>query len=136
MLSGQLSMRPAPWVSMLYEISYGLNSSRAIEEKNYERRDNYIQKLNLVFTPDEQWRIELTGNHYYNEIAKNIRKHYLLTDASVVFSALSSWELNLTGRNLFNNRIYSYTSLSELMNYSAMYQIRPLEVLVGVFFRF
>ncbi|MDD7437366.1 MAG: TonB-dependent receptor, partial [Bacteroidales bacterium] len=86
--------------------------------------------------PSKLWRVELTGNHYYNEIAADVRKHYLLADASLVYSAPAGWEANLTARNLFNNRTYGYTSLSALTSYTSEYQIRPLEVLLGFYFRF
>lgn len=135
MLSGQISMRPATWASLLYEISYN-QSGQAEEGKGFERRNNYAQKLDLAFIPSKLWRVELTGNHYYNEIAADVRKHYLLADASLVYSSPAGWEANLTARNLFNNRTYGYTSLSALTSYTSEYQIRPLEVLLGFYLRF
>lgn len=135
LLSGQISMRPAPWVSLLYEISYH-QSGQAPQGEAVDRRDNYAQRLDLAFIPSKAWRLELTGNHYYNELTKEVRKHYLLADASLVYSAPAGWELNLSARNLFNNRTYSYTSLSTLTSYTAEYQIRPLELLLGFYLRF
>lgn len=135
LLSGQISMRPAPWVSLLYEISYH-QSGQAPQGEAVDRRDNYAQRLDLTFIPSKAWRLELTGNHYYNELTKEVRKHYLLADASLVYSAPAGWELNLSARNLFNNRTYSYTSLSTLTSYTAEYQIRPLELLLGFYLRF
>ena len=135
MLSGQISMRPATWASLLYEISYN-QSGQEGEGQGFKRRNNYAQRLDLTFVPSKSWRVELTGNHYYNEIAENVRKHYLLADASLVYSAPAGWEVNLTARNLFNNRTYGYTSLSALTSYTLEYQIRPLELLLGFYFRF
>lgn len=135
MLTGQISMRPTTWASLLYEISYN-QSGQAEEGKGFERRNNYAQKLDLAFIPSKLWRVELTGNHYYNEIAADVRKHYLLADASLVYSSPAGWEANLTARNLFNNRTYGYTSLSALTSYTSEYQIRPLEVLLGFYLRF
>ncbi|MDD7438758.1 MAG: hypothetical protein PUK66_08000 [Bacteroidales bacterium] len=135
MLSGQISMRPVTWASLLYEISYN-QSGQEGEGQGFKRRNNYAQRLDLTFVPSKSWRVELTGNHYYNEIAENVRKHYLLADASLVYSAPAGWEVNLTARNLFNNRTYGYTSLSALTSYTLEYQIRPLELLLGFYFRF
>ncbi|WP_211639949.1 carboxypeptidase-like regulatory domain-containing protein [Porphyromonas levii] len=134
-LSGQISMRPATWATLLYEISYN-QSGQEGEGQGFERRNNYAQRLDLTFVPSKSWRVELTGNHYYNEITENVRKHYLLADASLVYSAPAGWEVNLTARNLFNNRTYGYTSLSALTSYTLEYQIRPLELLLGFYFRF
>lgn len=135
MMSGQISMRPASWASLLYEVSYNQNG-QAVKSEGLERRNNYAQKLDLVFTPSKLWRIELTGNHYYNEITKETKKHYLLVDASLVYSDPSGWELSLIGRNLFNNRTYGYTSLSTLSSYTSEYQIRPFELLLSFYFRY
>lgn len=135
MLGGQVSMRPTSWSSLLYQLTYRSNG-QAIQGEGFERRNNYQQKLEVVFTPSKLWRIELTGNHYYNEIAKDLRKHYLLADATLVYSAPSGWELSLVGRNLFNNRTYGYTSLSSLTRHTSEFYIRPLEIVLGFFFQF
>lgn len=134
-LSGSASAHPTSWISLTYDV--GLDLSRlAIEGEQGRLRRDFAQSLELVLMPGTLWRIELTGDHYYNEIVQGMRKNYLLMDLGVVYSPRSRFEVSLQARNLFNNRNYGYTLLSSLTAQSVTYDIRPMELLASIFFHF
>lgn len=134
-LSGTASAHPASWISLTYDI--GLYLSRlALEGEQGQLRRDFAQSLELVLMPATPWRIEMTGNHYYNEIVQGMRKNYLLMDLGVVYSPRSRFEVSLQARNLFNNHNYGYTLLSSLTAQSVTYDIRPMELLASIFFHF
>lgn len=134
-LSGSVSAHPASWISLTYDV--GLDLSRlALEGEQGRLRRDFAQSLELVLIPGTPWRIELTGDLYYNEIARGMRKNYLLMDLGVVYSPRSRFEASLQARNLFNNRNYGYTLLSSLTAQSVTYDIRPMELLASIFFHF
>lgn len=134
-LSGTASAHPASWISLTYDI--GLDLSRlALEGEQGRLRRDFAQSLELVLIPGTPWRIELTGDHYYNEIARGMRKNYFLLDLGLVYSPRSRLEVSLQARNLLNNRVYGYTLLSSLTAQTIAYEIRPMEILASLFFHF
>lgn len=134
-LGGSASSHPASWINLTYDIGLDF-SHQALEDEQGRLRRNISQSLELVLMPDTLWRIEMTGNHYYNEIIQGMRKNYLLMDLGVVYSPRSRFEVSLQARNLFNNRNYGYTLLSSLTAQSVTYVIRPMELLASILFHF
>lgn len=133
-LTGSLNLRPSSWLSAGYEISYSVNGEAPSGESFYSR-GNLYQELSLTLKPSTKWRLELTGTHFYNELTKEVRKHYFLADAAAVYSA-GRWELSLRAGNIFNQKVYSYTILDALVRSSYAYETRPIEVTLGFFFTF
>lgn len=134
-LRGSVSGHPLAWLNLTYIAS--IRSSReAMEGRDGQPRSDFAQSLELVMLPRDRWRIELDANHYYNEIAEDTRKHYFLMDAEGVYTFPSGVELSLTAHNIFDSRVYDYTLLSSLTQQEVSYDIRPLEILVGLFLHF
>lgn len=134
-LSGSASAHPASWISLTYDVGLDLSRLTLEGEQGRLRRD-FAQSLELVLIPGTPWRIELTGDHYYNEIARGMRKNYFLLDLGLVYSPRSRLEVSLQARNLLNNRDYGYTLLSSLTAQTVAYEIRPMEILASLFFHF
>lgn len=134
-LRGSVSGHPLAWLNVTYSASFR-SSREAMEESDGHRRSDFAQSLELVMLPQKQWRIELDASHYYNEIAEDTRKHYFLMDAEGVYTFPSGMELSLTAHNIFNNRVYGYTLLSSLTQQEVSYDIRPFEILLGLFVHF
>lgn len=134
-LGGSASSHPVSWINLTYNVGLDF-SHQALEDEQGRLRRNISQSLELVLMPDTLWRIEMTGNHYYNEIVQGMRKNYLLMDLGVVYSPRGRFEVSLQARNLFNNHNYGYTLLSSLTAQSVTYDIRPMELLASIFFHF
>lgn len=134
-LSASAASRPTSWMSLTYEIGVGTTREGAEGDKARQRA-RLTQLLELVLTPHRAWRVEATGHHYYNEITKEVRKHYFLLDLGLVYSPRSRVEVSLTAKNLLNSLAYGYTVLSSLTGQSVSYDIRPRELLASLFMHF
>ena len=97
---------------------------------------NLSQLFSCNITPSKSWYVQLTGEHYYNEITQDVSKHLFLADAEFTYSFKSGWEFNLSVKNIFDQNIYAYTVYDGLTAMSREYRIRPRNVMAGVFFRF
>ena len=80
--------------------------------------------------------MQLTGEHYYNEITPDVSKQLFLADAEFTYSFSGGWELNLSVKNLFDQNLYAYTLYDGLTSMSREYRIRGRNVMASVFFRF
>jgi len=97
---------------------------------------NLSQQVSFNLTPSKKWYLQLMGEHYYNEITKDVSKHFLLADAEFTYNFTGGWEVNLLVKNIFNQKVYAYTTYDGLTEISKEYKIRPRNVMVNVFFRF
>lgn len=135
-ITPKITSRPAKWLNIVYELTYSQNW---LEMKNSDLRTSYkkySQLLSCNITPSKSWYLQLTGEHYYNEITQDVSKHLFLADAEFTYSFKSGWEFNLSLKNIFNQNTYAYTIYDGLTAISREYRIRPRNVMVGVFFRF
>ncbi|MPN16411.1 hypothetical protein SDC9_163751 [bioreactor metagenome] len=97
---------------------------------------NLSNLLSVNITPSKKWYLQLTGEHYYNQITQDVSKHFVLADAEFTYSFASGCEFNLLVKNIFNQNGYSYTLYDGLTSMNRRFVIRPVNVMAGVFFRF
>lgn len=97
---------------------------------------NLSQLFSCNITPSKKWYLQLTGEHYYNEITQDVSKQLFLVDAEFTYSFSGGWEFNLQVKNLFGQNVYAYTVYDGLTSMSREYRIRPRNIMVGMFFRF
>lgn len=135
-ISPKITSRLAPWCNISYELTFSQNW---LKMKNIGMQSSYrnlSQQFSCNITPQKTWYVQLTGEHYYNEITKDVSKHLFLADAEFTYSFSGGWELNLSVKNIFNQNMYAYTVYDGLTAISREYRIRPRNVVAGVFFRF
>lgn len=135
-ITPKITSRLARWCNVSYELSFSQNW---MEMKKADMRTSYknlSQLFSCNITPSKTWYVQLTGEHYYNEITQNVSKHFLLADAEFTYSFKSGWEVNVSVRNIFNQNTYAYTVYDGLTAMSREYRIRPRNVKASVFFRF
>jgi hypothetical protein len=135
-ITPKITSRIAQWWNVSYELTFAQNWLRMKDIDRVSSYKNISQQLSSYFTPSKKWYLQLTGEHYYNEITQDVSKHFLLADAEFTYSFTGGWEFNLLVRNIFNQSVYSYTSYDGLTSMSREYQIRPRNVVASVFFRF
>lgn len=95
---------------------------------------NIIQKFQLSYdiSPVE---INLSGDHYYNEISStNVRNDFFM-DISLRWK-LNKWRFTLSATNLFGRKQYSYTEYSATQSYSSWINIRGREFLLSIRYKF
>lgn len=135
-ITPKITSRISQWWNVSYELTFAQNWLRMKDIDRVSRYKNISQQLSSYFTPSKKWYLQLTGEHYYNEITQDVSKHFLLADAEFTYSFTGGWEFNLLVRNIFNQSVYSYSSYDGLTSMSREYQIRPRNVFASVFFRF
>lgn len=135
-ITPKITSRLAPWCNISYEVTYSQNW---LKMKNRDMQTSY-KNLSQLFScnikPSKTWYVQLTGEHYYNEITQEVSKNLFLADAEFTYSFKSGWEFNLSVKNIFNQNTYAYTVYDGLTEMSREYRIRPRNVMAGVFFRF
>lgn len=136
-VSPYVNGRLAPWCNMIYKLSYN-NTAMRMEEGDWTRSQSYTQSLELIFSPWKKLNFSLLGDHYYTEFTEDISKHLILVDFKAEYNLNDSWQILLTATNILNQKTYNYTLVdsSRFTRSYTSYTIRPLNVLLGVFFKF
>jgi len=135
-ISSRITSRLARWFNTSYEFSFSQNWMHAKNTGRKDSNQNFVQKLSGNISPGRNWRVQISGEHYYNEIADGLFKHFFLADAEVTYVLRSGLEFNLSLRNAFNQNVYSFSDFGGLMATRKEYAIRPHNVLASVYFRF
>lgn len=135
-ITPKLTSHIAKWANVSYEVTF---SENWLKMKNGGLKTSYknlSQLFSCNITPKRTWYVQLTGEHYYNEITKDVSKHLFLADAEFTYSFKSGWEFNFSVKNIFNQNVYAYTLYDGLTSITQEYKIRPRNVMASVFFRF
>lgn len=135
-ITPKITSRLAAWCNVSYELSF---SQSWLKTKNVDMESSYknlSQQATINFIPSKKWYLQISGEHYYNEITKDVSKHLVLADAEFTYNLPGGWELNLLLKNIFNQDLYAYTTYDGLTAMSKEYRIRPRSVMANVFFRF
>lgn len=135
-ISPKFTSRITQWWNISYELSFSQNWLKIKGKDEVPSYKNLSQQFSSNFIPSKKWYLQLTAEHYYNEISKDVSKHFLLADAEFTYIFTGGWEFNLLVRNIFNQSVYSYTGYDGLTSISKEYHIRPRNVIASVFFRF
>ena len=135
-ITRKITSRLAPWCNISYELTYSQNWLKMKNSDMQTSYKNLSQLFSCNITPSKTWYVQLTGEHYYNEITQEVSKNLFLADAEFTYSFKSGWEFNLSVKNIFNQNTYAYTVYDGLTEMSREYRIRPRNVMAGVFFRF
>lgn len=107
-----------------------------IAELNLNNTFNRIRgQFTLGISPTKSLTARLTTEHYHNEYTINQYKHFVFTDIDVTYSFYSGIELNLAVNNLLGHQTYDYTIMGNLTKTQTIYQIRPRNALVSIYFK-
>lgn len=124
------------WCNMIYKLNFE-NFSMKMGDMNSQTH-SVTQTMELIFSPWEKLNFSLLGEHYYTEFSENESKNLVLADFKAEYSLNDRWQLLLTATNILNQDTYNYT-LVDSENYShsfTSYNIRPRNILLGVFYKF
>ena len=96
----------------------------------------FRHRLQLAFFPTERMEIGAAFEHYLSKYAGlDVNQTYLL-DLSMGYNVTKSIKVFVNARNLLDNDRYTYSYVSPLQSFVQYYTIRPLNVLLGLSFRF
>ncbi len=135
-IAPKLTSRISKWGNVAYEVAFSQNWQKIKDTDMRTSYKNLSQILSCNITPNRKWYLQLTGEHYCNEIMKNVYKHLLVADAEFTYSFQNGWEFNLSLKNIFNQNVYAYTYYDNLTSVNREFRIRTRNVMTSLFFRF
>ena len=131
--SGRCSLKPLPWLTMEYNIAWGLHRSRLENRSWLPSIQSLSHKLTSHVNVLEDVAIKLTAEHYYNDAVTKGR-HFTLADLGLAYT----WKkvrLTLDWTNILGARLYSSGTLSDLVAAHSYYDIRPSAIMLKARFK-
>ena len=134
-ISPSLKMKPLDWLSVEYSLDYDYMQLKMPSAGTSYGLDNLSHCLKCDIIPCKEWLFSVTAEHYYNEIAEGTAKHTFLMDASIT-RVFKHFEVNLSGTNLLDNKRFTYVIYDGVSRTYRSFNIRPRNIMFGVFFQF
>lgn len=117
------------WMNVDYKVGYRYNYLRFDAFKSATR---YIQqRCQLTFYPTEDMNITLNGEHYLIMFGSGQHQNTVLADMEVTYK-YKQFDFLAKIKNIFNQRIYSYTTYGDLSSTGTQYDIRGMNILLGM----
>ncbi|MDE6768972.1 MAG: Plug domain-containing protein, partial [Muribaculaceae bacterium] len=132
-VNADISLTPFKWLGLAYQGNY---SQSATQQKGYDRFPwlrTVTNKASLDFTIPEGVTLSTSLYHYYNNFNDGDKSFFLL-NAEARYT-IKRFSFRLSCDNILNRKSYIYSSLSALTESKAIYNIRPLSVLLKIRFR-
>lgn len=101
--------------------------------KSLSNTNSFMHSLSLDYSPIEKLNISIVGEHYYNELSKDLSKQLFLANLYLTYSVSKKIEIFAKATNLFDNISYKYKTYSALSSTYCNYSIRPRNILVGLY---
>lgn len=142
----RLIWSPSSFFEADYKATMGYSSSRISSPShiggnthldNNTRLDplwNISQRMTLNFGL-KKMEIQLSGEHYYNDLSSTQHLNTFLADASLIYKT-GKWRLTASATNLLNQQQYRHTVYSDIQSYASWVGIRPREYLCTAQYRF
>lgn len=130
--------RLTSWLNAVYQLRYNTSRMSITGAENATTSKSYTQSLELIISPWQKLNFSFLGEHYYTEFSDNESKHLALLDFKAEYKLSDKVQLLLTATNLLNQKTYNYTLISSTeytKSYTA-FDIRPRNILVGVYYKF
>jgi len=131
-LKPKISWTPSAWFSASYQST--LTRSKTRISTSLPALWEMQQRLSINLGNDD-WNLNLVGEHYYNELSADERKSILLADVALQYNT-GKWRWTGSLTNLFNQDEYRYTTYSDIQSRTSWIKMRPREWLVSVQYRF
>ena len=126
--SAKCTLKPIEWLSMEYNISWGLHRSRREGGTWFDPIQSLSHKVVSYVNVLKDVAIKLTAEHYYNDAVTKGR-HFTLADLGLSYT----WKkvrLSLDWTNILDARLYSTASISDLTASYSYYDIRPSAIML------
>lgn len=124
------------WLSVDYNMRYSYYALFMSGHDTSDVKNMFSHTLTLNITPVKKLDIRFSTEHYFTTITSELTKNTFLLDANIVYQFDNGMKLNLVARNLLNQHSYVYSVFNALQDFSSEYRIRPLNIVVGVSFKF
>ena len=131
--SARCSLKPIDWLSMEYNVSWGLHRSRREGAAWFTPIQNLSHKLISHVNVLKDVAIKLTAEHYYNDAVTQGR-HFTLADVGLAYT----WRrvrFSLDWTNILDARLYSSGTITDLVASHSYYDIRPSAIMLKARFK-
>lgn len=127
-LKPKASWSPSSWFSVSYQSTFIRSETRI--DTSLPALWNVQQRLSLNIGNDD-WNLNLSGEHYYDELSAHESKNTWLGDVALQHNTAKwRWKASLT--NLFNQKEYRHTTYSDVRSHTSWIKMRPREWMVSV----
>lgn len=127
--------RMASWMLLEYNLTYTHSILKMTESGTTSKNNEFNHTLSLTFTPIKPLNIKVTAEHYFTQISEIQNKNTILADIVTRYNLNEKIEFALTATNILNQKTYSYTSFNGPSSFTAAYQIRPINILFGIYMK-
>lgn len=124
--------------SSLFEASYKANISYNASQIGADTHLDPLWNISQRFTMNwgfNKTEIQLSGEHYYNDLSGTQHLNTWLADASVIYK-IKKWRLMASVTNLLDKKQYIYTLYSNVESYTSWMNLRPREYLFTMQYQF
>lgn len=133
-VGAKLNGAPIRWLSFDYGFSFG-NSRLKMNAAKNSWLSGMENSLLLNFMPHKKWEWRVMGEHYRNELTAGTYKNMFLLDTKLVYKLSKRLELSGSLNNILNQRMYNYTTYSDLYSFESQRWLRGRELLVTISLR-
>ena len=127
---GKCALKPAPWLSLEYNVSWGAYRSRREGTSWLTPIQRQSHKATSHVTLLKDLALKLVAEHYYNDAVTEGR-HFTLADLGLAYT----WRkvrLSLDWTNILGTRRYSSATITDLVASQSYYDIRPSAIMLRV----
>ena len=130
-LKPKISWTPSAWFSASYQSTFTRSETRI--SNSLPALWEVQQRLSINLGNDD-WNLNLGGEHYYNELSADESKSTWLADVALQCN-IGKWRWTASLTNLFNQEEYRHTTYSDVRSYTSWIKMRPRELLVSIQYR-
>lgn len=114
-----------------YSVRYS-DSRLSMNSESASWLSSLTNELSLDVMPHSKWELQVSGEHYRNEIEENRFKNIFMLDAKLTFKPSKRMELGASLTNILDRREYSYTTYSELSSFERRCSLRGRQLLFSI----
>lgn len=121
------------WINVDYRVGYRYNYLKSDASRSATRYIN--QRCQLTFYPIADINIKLNGEYYLIMFDSKQHKNTVLADMEITYK-YKQFDFLAKIKNIFNQRVYSYTTYGDLSSTGTQYDIRGMNILLGMIWYF
>ena len=132
-LSGNVSMKPAKWISLTYKGTLGENQGKIAEGESLPSIRTSVNTVNINLYLPKDLSLNLNYEQYYNSALQG-NKFMSFTDLGVWYTWKKA-RISLDWSNIFDTKNYTTSFYNNISAYQYQYEIRPASILLKVKFK-
>lgn len=133
-MGGKINGSPCRWFGFDYIVDYS-DSRLTMNGASAPWLSSMKNVLYLNFFPCKKMELQISGEHYRNELTEGEYKNMMMLDCKLVLKPTKRIELSASLTNILNKKQYSYTTYSQLSSFESQSQLRGRQLLLSLYIR-